>query len=236
VSTALLVSLVLAVAVAVHVVTGSGFGLIAAPLLLALDPELVPVPLLLVSLLVMAAVGGRDRAGLRHLDLWPAALAAVPAAVAALWVAPHLGRQTTAVVVGAAVVMAVVAALRGWRVPAGRWPLVVAGGFAGALSTLAATPGPPIVVAYRASDPVRLRANLCLFFLVTCAVSLGTLAVAGDLSVHALGETARLLPGVLLGLALGPAVRRRVPATAVRPVALWLCLAAGLALLSTAGT
>jgi len=147
--------------------------------------------------------------------------------VVALWLVPRSGPGPTAVAVGAAVVVAVVAALRGWQVPQGRWSLAGAGVVAGALSTLAATPGPPVVVAYHPGDPVRLRANLCLFFLLTSAVSTAALVLGGGLDAGALLTAARLLPGVAAGLGLGLLLRRRVPAAAVRPAALWLCLVSG---------
>jgi len=218
----------------VQFATGSGFGVLGGPLLMIVDPRLVPGPLLLLTLVVMAAVVVVERRGLRHLDLLWAALGGIPAAVGALWLVRVMDQQVTEVVVGAAIALGTIASLAGWRGRQNRGTLAAAGVLGGALSTIAATPGPPVVVVYRADDPSRYRANLSLFFLTTTLVSLAVYAVSGDLGRGDLEVAAWLVPGVGLGALVARVLVRRIPAGAIRPAALWLCLVSAVGLLGGA--
>ncbi|MBT2594688.1 sulfite exporter TauE/SafE family protein [Arthrobacter sp. ISL-72] len=223
-------ALIIAVAVVAQASTGSGFGIVASPLLLMLSPHLVPGPLLLVSCVVMAFVTWQNRKGLRHLDLKSALGGCLPGALAGLWVLPLLNGKWTGVIVGGLVVASVLAGLARFQIPQNRISLIAAGVVGGVLGTVASTSGPPIVVVYRASDPDRYRANLSLFFLVSSQVSLLVLIAFGAFGTADLLASCWLLPGVVLGaLASGPVVRR-LSAAAIRPAALGLCLIAGVSL------
>ncbi|MEU2198791.1 sulfite exporter TauE/SafE family protein [Isoptericola sp. NPDC019482] len=232
-------SLVLALAAVlvstfVQFATGSGFGVLGGPLLLLIDPRLVPGPLLLLTLVVMLAVVWTERRGLRHLDLGWAAVGAVPAAVGALWLARLMDQRVTEVVVGLVIAAGAVAGLAGWRVPQGRTTLIGAGVLGGALSTIAATPGPPVVVVYRAEELARYRANLSLFFVATTVVSLGVYVASGDLGQQDLVVAGWLAPGVALGWAVARLLVRRVPPGVVRPAALALCVVSAGSLVASA--
>ncbi|MGF0118582.1 TSUP family transporter [Promicromonospora sp. Marseille-Q5078] len=218
----------------VQFATGSGFGVLGGPLLLLIDPRLVPGPLLLLTLVVMLAVVWSERRGLRHLDLGWAAVGAVPAAVGALWLVDLMDQRVTEVVVGLVIAVGAVAGLAGWTVRQGRATLLGAGVLGGALSTIAATPGPPVVVVYRADDPVRYRANLSAFFVATTVVSLAAYAVSGDLGRQDVVAAGWLAPGVALGWCVARLLVRRIPAAAVRPAALWLCVVSAASLVVSA--
>nr|WP_281359004.1 TSUP family transporter [Isoptericola chiayiensis] len=137
-------------------------------------------------------------------------------------------------VVMAAIALGTIASLAGWRVRQNRGTLAAAGVLGGALSTIAATPGPPVVVVYRADDPSRHRANLSLFFLTTTLVSLAVYAVSGDLGRGDLEVASWLVLGVGLGALVARVLVRRIPAGAIRPAALWLCLVSAVGLLGGA--
>ncbi|GII99801.1 hypothetical protein CLV28_1067 [Sediminihabitans luteus] len=229
-------TLVVAVAALAQSATGSGFSVIAAPLLLVIDPVLVPGPLLLLTLVVMASVVWRERAGLRHVDLGWAAVGAVPAAIGATWLVPVLDERTTALVLGLFVTVSVVAGLAGWSVRQNRATLTVSGALGGALGTIAATPGPPVIVVYQQPDVTRYRANLSAFFFVTSAVSFVSLLASGGTGAHDAVTAAALLPGLALGIVAAQVLVPRMPARWVRPGALALCLVSGVSLLVSAAT
>lgn len=214
--------------------TGSGFGILGGPLLLLISPTLVPGPLLLLTLVVMAAVVWTERRGLKHVDLAWAAIGAVPAAVGALWLVRVMDEQVTELVVGVAIAAGVIAGLAGWQVRQTRATLLAAGVLGGALSTIAATPGPPVVVVYRADDVSRYRANLSLFFLATTIVSLGTFIISGDLGHNDVVVAGWLLPGVLVGGIVAHFLVRLIPASSIRPAALALCLISSISLIGSA--
>lgn len=214
---------VVAVATFLQFTIGSGFGIVGVPLLLLVDPALVPGPMLLLTVVVMAGVLWRERLGLRHLDLGVATVAAVPAAVGAVWLTHRMNEQVTSAVVGVAVAVGLVANLRGRAVPQNRVTLALAGVLGGALDTVAAAAGPPVVLVYRTDDVSRYRANLALFFLVTSVVSLAAYGVSGDLGAADLRGAVRLVPGAVVGFAVARLVVGRIPVRAVQRAALLVC-------------
>lgn len=226
-----LAALVVAVAVVAQAGTGSGFGIVSSPLLLIISPQLVPGPLLLVSVVVMLFVSWQNRSGLRQVDLKLAVAGCLPGAAAGLSVLPLLNGKWTGMIVGGLVVASVLTGLRGFRIPQNRSSLFVAGLIGGVLGTVASTSGPPLVVVYRSDDLDRYRANLSLFFLVSSLVSLLALTSAGSFGMAEVLLTSWLLPGVALGALVSRPVVKRISAAAIRPAALSLCLVAGLGLL-----
>ncbi|MFT4294081.1 MAG: TSUP family transporter, partial [Micropruina sp.] len=123
------------------------------------------------------------------------------------------------------------AALAGWRLPDAPAVAPVAGAASGALSSLVATPGLPVLVVYRNDDPVAYRANLAVYYLVITVVSIGLLLGVHGIGPDVLATTARLLPGVLAGWPLGVWLSRLIPGRRLRPAGLTLAALAGAALI-----
>ncbi|MFT4083438.1 MAG: TSUP family transporter [Nocardioides sp.] len=227
----LVAGLVIAAAVVTQAATGSGFGVVASPLLVLLDHHFVPGPLLCVTMIVMLGIVRRERRALALTRLSWALVAAVPAAVGGLLLVPKLTGRATSFLIGLFVVVSVAASMLGWQVRAGRAQLAVAGGMAGFLGSVAAVPGPPLVVAYADADAHRYRANLSAFFALTAGISVLGMAARGDLDTGDLALTVVLLPGVVVGLVAAHMAVPRLPERALRPLALTLSLCAGLVLL-----
>ncbi|MCZ2860401.1 sulfite exporter TauE/SafE family protein [Blastococcus sp. VKM Ac-2987] len=219
------------VASIVQTATGMGFGLLAGPLVLLVQPALVPGPLLVGTLASLLPVLWRERAALEFAAMRGAMLASVPGVVAGLGLVQVIDGRVLGITVGVVVLAACGAALAGIRLPGGRGALTVAGFTSGALSTVAATPGPPLVLTYRAPTPAAQRANLSLFFVGTTVLSLAVLVAGGELSGTGLGSGAVLVPFVLLGYAAAGPLRRRLALPAMRRAALVLCVVSGAALL-----
>ncbi|MGY2067474.1 sulfite exporter TauE/SafE family protein [Blastococcus sp. SYSU DS0619] len=215
----------------VQTATGMGFGLLAGPLVLLVQPALVPGPLLVGTLASLLPVLWRERAALEFAAMRGAMLASVPGAAAGLWLVQTMGVRLLGITVAVVVLGACGAALAGVRLPGSRRALTVAGFASGTLSTVAATPGPPLVVTYRAPSPAAQRANLSLFFVGTTVLSLGVLVAGGELAGSGLVSGAVLVPFVLLGFVAAGPLRRRLALPAMRRAALILCVVSGAALL-----
>lgn len=219
------------VASIVQTATGMGFGLLAGPLVLLVQPALVPGPLLVGTLAALLPVLWRERAALELGAMRGAMLASVPGAVGGLWLVQVMEVHMLGITVAVVVLVACGAALGGLQLPGGRGALTVAGLTSGALSTVAATPGPPLVLTYRAPTPAAQRANLSLFFVGTTVLSLAVLVAGGELSGSGLSAGAALVPFVLLGYVAAGPLRRRLALPAMRRAALVLCVFSGAALL-----
>ncbi|WP_298133162.1 TSUP family transporter [Micropruina sp.] len=228
----LLAAAAVAVAVAIQLASGSGFGLLAAPLLLLVEPNAVPVPLLLVTVPMMLVAAWQDRAGLAGgFDLGSVVVVAVPAAVVAAALAPAALAPAVVLMLGILEVVVAAAALAGWRLPETPMVAPAAGLASGTLAALVATPGLPVLMVYRNANPVGYRANLAVYYLVVTVASIGLILGLRGIGTDALVAAARLLPGVLAGWPLGAWLGRRMRARQLRPVGLILAAVAGAALI-----
>ena len=97
-------------------VMGFGLGLIAAPVLALLDPDLVPGPLLFVGVPLTILVATRERASLDFRGIRWALAGRVPGTVAGSLAVAVLPEGPMAVLFGATVLTAVVLSVTGWRV------------------------------------------------------------------------------------------------------------------------
>ena len=191
-----------AAAAAGAVVQGSvGFGLslVAVPVLLLIDPRLVPGPVLCVAIVLTLLIARRER---RSIDLfgvtWGLAgrLPGTALGAAALVVMP---RDRMSLAFGVLVLLAVAMSASKLRIRPTPLTLVSAGMLSGIMATTAAIGGPPIALVLQHSPGARLRGTLSGFFLVGASVSLLALVVVGRFGREELLLAAALLPGILVG-------------------------------------
>lgn len=189
-------------------IVGFGSNLIAAPVLVLLDPRLVPGPAIassLVTNLVMMRLyrGERPWARLRGplLGLGPGA------ALGALVLA-SISKRTLGMVIGVVVLVALGLIVR----TPGRRLLrsgALAGLLSGTLQTSVSIGGPPIALWSRDLTPDDRRALLPRFFLVASAIGVLALAASGQFGWPAAVRSLELMPGSVGGLVLARLIVRR---------------------------
>jgi uncharacterized protein len=201
------VTVIVTAASALQAGTGMGMALLAAPLLLLVDPVLVPGPMLCAVVVLSLAVGWRERAAIDRQQL-VVALAGLAAgsAIGALAIVVLAGVHLAPIF--AAVILAMVLLSLLMDVRAGRTTLLMGGAAAGIVGTMFGVHGPPIGIVLQHEPPERLRATLCAFFAVGCTISLIALAIIGAFGVSQIGLGLELLPGVAIGFAFAPIVGR----------------------------
>lgn len=232
--TVLLVCVVLIVSAATQVVTGSGFGLITAPILLLLAPQLVPGPLLVLTVAMTASGLLREY---RHCDVRTVvfvSMAMLPGVVIGTAVLTALDTDALRLVVASAAAVIGLFLLTGRVLPGSRRALTGAGIAAGFLAAVAAMPGPPLSLAYRPSNAAELRATLSAIFLIISVVSAATLAAHGQFTRADLRSAAIMSPMLLCGGLIGGRLARRLAVTQISRVTAWVILTAA-AMLFTAG-
>lgn len=198
---------------------GIGFSLIAGPLLLLLNPDFVPAPvlcglLLLAILMTRREHASRDRRGLR----W-ALIGRVPGTIAGIGVLLILPTSALNVTIGALVLLGVAMSAGTLKLAPHPRTLFAAGVISGIMETTSSIGGPPVALAYRAAPGPVVRATISAFFIVGAIMSLAALATAGHFSAHQVDLGLSLLPGVIAGFALSshitPHVDRRGVGSAV---------------------
>jgi uncharacterized membrane protein YfcA len=223
-----LAGVVLALTAAVQGAVGFGMNLLAVPVLVVLDPTLVPGPALAVGLLLSALVAGRERAAVDRRLGW-AVLGLAPGTAVALLVLARVPAESLAVPIGALVLLAVgISALRLHLSPTPA-TLAAAGAASGFLSTAGSVGGPPLALVYADADGGRMRSNLSGFFVVTAAVSLAALAATGHFGTAELRAALLLAPGVVVGYLVSGPLRPWVDRGRTRSAVLVLSAVAGVA-------
>jgi uncharacterized membrane protein YfcA len=191
--------LALIVGAAVQASIGFGASLVSIPLLLLVDPRLVPGPATVAGLTVnlVALAAGTSHADWRGAR-WAVAGLLPGTAVAAVVLSAFSGRAIGAISALAVLAAAGVSAL-GARPPAGRRTLVGAGFFSGYLNTTAGVGGPPMALAYQDAPARTLRSTLAVVFIAATVLTMATLAGTGHLTAVDWRTGLLLAPGGAIG-------------------------------------
>jgi len=246
--TLLFCGVAVALGAVVQGVLGFGLALLAVPVLAWLAPQTVPVGILVAVMPLVVVSALRERA---HVDLrgigW-ALVGRVPGGAAgavAVALLPVRGLQLlVAATVGLAVAAAVLADARrslpapvvgpvgsaasvGSAAEGGvrllrRTTLMLAGALSGVGGTTSGIGGPPMAVAFRNSAGPAIRSTLATFFAVGALLSIGSLAVVGEVDGPRLVAGLVLVPFVVVGYLASGWLRRRVSPVTLRAAVLAL--------------
>ena len=202
--------LAIAVAAAVQVVSGFGFALVAAPVLVTVTDPITSVSILAVVGAIVSALTLTTTREPREILGRQAALLlawAVPGIVAGALLVSRIEEDAVRVAVGVLVLAALAQRARSSKIHV---PLPVAGLFSGAMTTSTALNGPPLVLYLTARDtPARAtRDTLALLFVVLDLVGVAALAATGNL--HLPTETLALPVAGLLGVLIGQRIFDRM--------------------------
>jgi uncharacterized protein len=211
---------------------GLGLGLVAAPVCALVDPELMPGVMLWLAaaypvLTLLREGHASDWGGLS----WAFA-GRVPGTVVGVAVVSVVSTRLLGLLVG---VMVLVAVLLTWRVvtlPMRRRVLVGAGVVSGVTGTATSIGGPPLALVYQHETGARLRATLATYFLGGALLSLGGLALVGELAATDGLWALALGPFLIVGFLLSDLVRRHIDAGRTRHAVLVVCAASALALVA----
>ncbi|MEM0907453.1 MAG: sulfite exporter TauE/SafE family protein [Pseudomonadota bacterium] len=212
--------------------TGIGFGLIAAPLLVLLDPAYVPATVIFLGVLVSAMSSARDFRDINVRLTVAGIVGRLPAAFFAAGLVAAVPPETFELLFAGAIIGAVVLSLIGPKVAPSVPAMAAAGLVSGFMGTLTAAGAPPFAIALQNAPAHQMRATLNTVLLMGACLSLFSLAVFGEFGWADVIRGAALVPFVFLGFWLAkftisnPAVQR-----AMRPAVLGICVAASCVLI-----
>ena len=229
ISPAVLGLLVVAVAVGglIQGVVGIGFALVAVPAFAIVEPDAVPVVILVMAVPMTAFMAARER---HAIDLRGFAailvgrVVGIAAGVALLEAVPA---DSLALVIGAMILVAVGLSVVGLDLQPRRTLNVGAGVLSGLMGTTSAIGGPALALVYQRRPAAELRSTLALSYLAGLTLSLSALAVVGRVERWHVATAVVLLPGLALGLWLSVRWADRLRATWLRPAVLSVAGAAG---------
>jgi uncharacterized membrane protein YfcA len=227
----LIATVVVAVGASIQGVMGFGLGLIGAPILALLDPDLVPGPLLFAVLPLTVLVARRERGALDFHGVRWALVGRLPGTIVGSLAIAALPEGPLAVMLGGLVLVAVAISLAGWHVRPTTGTLLTAGAVSGFMGTATSIGGPPMALLYQRQSGPELRATLAAYFVVGGVISLTVLSLAGEFAGAELRAGVILLPGVLAGFAGSAALGRFIDRGHTRTAVLGFSAAASIALI-----
>lgn len=211
--------------------TGFGLAVVGAPLLLMLEPRLVPVVLVLFGFTVSLMMVRHYWHEVRLDAIGMALVGRLPGNALGIWLLLAAPMVVLEKLIAFIVLFAVLVTLCRFQLPVNRITLFGAGILSGIFGTVAAIGGPPIVLLMHGLPADRVRGNLAAFFILTSMLTLVTLAIAGQIQLWHFQVALTLLPAVLIGNALADVIAHRLDRRLLQGASLALCSLAALGLL-----
>lgn len=210
---------------------GFGLGLLAAPVLILVDPRLIPGPLLCMGLPLTILIAARDRIAMDVRGVKWAVLGRVPGSVLGSVALVILAQRGISAIFVAAILFAVTLSVLGLSVAPTSRNLFSAGVLSGFMATSAGIGGPPIALVYQRSSGPEIRASLAGIQVFGSAISLAALVVVGEFDLTDLGLAGLLVPGLLAGFGLSFWVAPHMDRRYIRPAVLVFAAASAVSIL-----
>ncbi|MBD8030620.1 TSUP family transporter [Corynebacterium gallinarum] len=189
---------------------GFGLGMLAAPIIALMRPDLLPGLILLLAFGFSLATWARDRGAVE----WPVVgwslLGRVPGSVLGTWAVVAMPVAGLKIILAAAVILGTLVSLVGWSPGHGRKNSFIAGASGGFLGTTTAIGGPPLALIMRSMSPERVRGTLSVCFVIGSAISIALLTGAGALESMHLRAALLYAPAVIAGFFLSSVVNRHL--------------------------
>jgi uncharacterized membrane protein YfcA len=213
--------------------TGFGFALILAPLLLlVMSPAAVVVVNILLGMFsnIVVLVYFFRRIDVKR--ILPMALSALLGIPVGVWIISAISPSILKVFIGAVIIcFAILLALGLRKTFAGeRLSSGIAGFFSGVFITSTSIGGPPVVLFMHSQRWPKevIHPSLAGYFTFVSGFSLGALALAGHVNTEIVVTAASLAPVMLAGTGLGIVVFNRVNARLFRAISLGIVICAGI--------
>ncbi|MCG5213966.1 sulfite exporter TauE/SafE family protein [Streptosporangium sp. KLBMP 9127] len=211
---------------------GFGVGLVGAPVIMMLDPGVMPGAIQVVNLtmpLFTLAVGWR-RVDWRGVG-W-ALLGRLPGSALGAVILVYISAYTLGILVGGMVLVAV--ALSAWTVavPRNAGTITGAGLVSGVTGTATGIGGPPIALVFQGDKGPQIRATLAMYFFLGAAQALLILWLVDELTVEAVRFGGLLVPFMIAGFLVSGPLRRYLDGGRVRVAVLVVAGASAVALIA----
>ncbi|PZD74282.1 hypothetical protein C1752_01458 [Acaryochloris thomasi RCC1774] len=210
---------------------GFGLGLVAAPVLLLIDPMLIPAPLLICGVTLALMLSIRDRKGLNIQGIQIALVGQLLGIIPAILILSAISPKVFDLVFAAVLLAAVAVSLLGLSLKPTPERVFVAGALSGLMATISSVGGPPMALIYQGSKGLELRGTLSGYFTLSGSFSLVALAFAGRCGLQEMQLALLLLPGLIFGLILSAPLAERLEQVETRPIVLGLSFCSAIAVL-----
>jgi len=208
---------------------GFGFSILAAPLLILIDPRLVPGPLLISGLTLVTLIALRERQAIDLAGLKWALGGMVPGTFLGAMLLVNLPEQIMTLFFGGLILVAVIISLSGVKMVPTPTTLSGAGFLSGVMGATSAISGLPMALVYQYTVGSNLRSTLAAYFLGVTVFSLLSLGSVGYLQwQHLRWSLLLVVPCTIVGVWLSRYSIAWLDRGGIRPAVLSLSAVAAL--------
>ena len=187
---------------AVQGVLGFGFAVIASPIVVQVEPLLVPQLLSILGLPLAIRIFIREKSKVDFVSVKPLIWGRLLGGPLGLYLLFLLSEKYLSILVGGIVFFAGVASYFGWTIKKSRLNSLIAGTLSGVFGMIAAIGGPPVALLFRNSDPEEFRPSLNSVFTIGIVITITLLTITGRIYLDHMYMFLINIPFVFLGIKL----------------------------------
>jgi len=178
---------------------GFGMGPFCAPLLVLLNPEFIPGPLLLTALFLTSLMFFREKHAVKMHEIKWAVIGRIGGSVLGAFILTLIPRDSLSLFFGIMILLAVLILISGLRPALTTKNLIGTGVLSGFMGTAASIGGAPIALLYQHKKGPRIRGTLSGIFIVGTIIAVLSLLVVGKFGVKELLFASVMIPAVIIG-------------------------------------
>lgn len=230
-----LVYCVLIIGACLQSVIGFGLGLLSAPLVYLIMPELVPGPMILNALLITSilAVKHRGQIDLKHTGF--SILGGTAGVLIAGSVMLYIDAHQYQLLFGGCILLAVLLSVWGFIPRLSVVSNLIAAVVSGFMGTTTSAGGAPMGLLYQSEDQDKIKANLSIFFVYINLFGIIVLWITDAVDGTDFVLFLKCIPAVLLGWGVSFLINRSINAALIRKLILLVATVAGLVLVLSNG-
>lgn len=202
---------------------GFGLALIAAPILLLIDRNLVPGPLIAAALFQVTWMGWNERRSINFGYVKAALAGRLIGTPPAALLMGSISAVAFDLIFASLVLVAVGISLIHTRIRPSAKKVFFATILSGFMSTISSIGGPPVALVFQNASGSELRGNLAMLFTMGCVISLAALILIGRFRLDDLIYSVFLIFGVIIGVLCSGPFKRLIDKHSARPWLLGLC-------------
>ncbi len=231
ISLILVIYLILIFGACLQSVAGFGLGLLGAPLVFFLNPELVPGPMILLALLNTAILSAKYRTNIDTKQTRFALVGGTIGVVLAALILKQLNVEQYQYAFGALILLSVLLSVVGFFPRVTKSTSLVASFVSGVMGTITAAGGTPMGLLYQSEAKEIIRANLSIFFLYINLLAILALLFTGVAGYKDFTLFLMYSPAIFVGIFIAKFVNPFINKDAMRILVLVVATVSGLILI-----
>ena len=176
-----------------------GFALIVAPIIILLNPDFVPVPMILSAFFLSILVLLRDHKSLDYTGISFALFGRIGGSIIAAFLLTIISKNIYNIIFGSIIIIAAIITNLKFKIGINKLSLIIAGFLSGLMGTISAIGGPPIALLYQNQKDTKIRSSLSGYFLIGSIISLTALKISGRFTLNELKLFLILIPAIVTG-------------------------------------